>query len=70
MCCFRIPNSSIPRAESNAVARQIPRAGDIRDSQADVSLAKKVLGYAPLVMFEEGLKRMWDSYKAAYANDA
>jgi len=43
-----------------------PRTGDIRDSQADVSLAKKVLGYTPLVMFEEGLKRTWDWYKSAY----
>jgi len=43
-----------------------PRAGDIRDSQADVSLAKKVLGYSPLVMFEEGLARTWDWYRAAY----
>jgi len=43
-----------------------PRAGDIRDSQADVSLAKKVLGYTPRVMFEEGLARTWDWYRAAY----
>jgi nucleoside-diphosphate-sugar epimerase len=45
-----------------------PRAGDIRDSQADISLAKKVLGYSPLVTFEEGLKRTWEWYKAAYSN--
>ena len=43
-----------------------PRAGDIRDSQAEISLAKKVLGYSPLVMFEEGLARTWDWYRAAY----
>jgi UDP-glucose 4-epimerase len=43
-----------------------PRTGDIRDSQADVSLAKKVLGYQPLVHFEEGLKRTWEWYKKAY----
>jgi len=43
-----------------------PRAGDIRDSQAEISLAKKVLGYTPLVMFEEGLARTWDWYRAAY----
>jgi nucleoside-diphosphate-sugar epimerase len=45
-----------------------PRAGDIRDSQADISLAQKVLGYKPLVGFEEGLRRTWDWYKAAYGN--
>ena len=33
-----------------------PRAGDIRDSLADISLAKKFLGYQPLKDFEEGLK--------------
>jgi nucleoside-diphosphate-sugar epimerase len=34
-----------------------PREGDVRDSQADISLAKELLGYAPIVGFEEGLKR-------------
>ncbi len=34
-----------------------PREGDVRDSQADISLAKELLGYAPSVGFEEGLKR-------------
>ena len=43
-----------------------PRNGDIRDSQADVSLAHKVLGYQPLVHFEEGLRRTWDWYKSNY----
>lgn len=43
-----------------------PRAGDIRDSQAEISLAKKILGYTPKVMFEEGLRRTWDWYKANY----
>jgi nucleoside-diphosphate-sugar epimerase len=33
-----------------------PRSGDIRDSQADISLAREVLGYNPRVGFEEGLK--------------
>lgn len=43
-----------------------PRAGDIRDSQADISLARKVLGYEPRVLFEEGLKRTWEWYRSAY----
>jgi len=43
-----------------------PRAGDIRDSQADISLAKQVLGYTPVVMFEEGLRRTWEWYRAAH----
>ncbi len=32
------------------------RAGDVRDSQADIELASKVLGYAPVVDFEDGLR--------------
>jgi UDP-N-acetylglucosamine/UDP-N-acetyl-alpha-D-glucosaminouronate 4-epimerase len=43
-----------------------PRDGDIRDSQADISLARKILGYTPCVLFEEGLRRTWDWYKSAY----
>jgi nucleoside-diphosphate-sugar epimerase len=43
-----------------------PRTGDIRDSQADISLAQKILGYRPLVQFEEGLQRTWEWYRRAY----
>jgi UDP-glucose 4-epimerase len=32
------------------------RAGDIRDSHADISLARKLLRYAPVTGFSEGLK--------------
>src|SRR5438477_12254990 len=34
-----------------------PRAGDVRDSQADITKAKALLGYEPTVGLEEGLKR-------------
>jgi len=34
-----------------------PRAGDIRDSQADITKAQALLGYTPTVPLEEGLKR-------------
>jgi nucleoside-diphosphate-sugar epimerase len=34
-----------------------PRAGDVKHSQADISLAGKLLKYKPLVSFEEGLAR-------------
>ena len=34
-----------------------PRAGDVRDSQADISKARRVLGYEPVVTFEEGLEK-------------
>jgi nucleoside-diphosphate-sugar epimerase len=33
------------------------RAGDVRDSQADISKAEHLLGYRPLVPLEEGLRR-------------
>jgi UDP-glucose 4-epimerase len=34
-----------------------PRAGDIRDSLADIRLARQLMGYEPQVGFEEGLQR-------------
>lgn len=33
------------------------RAGDVRDSQADSTLARTLLGWTPTVTFEEGLRR-------------
>ena len=41
-----------------------PREGDIRDSQADISQARQWLGYEPSVLFEEGLRRTFEWYKA------
>ncbi len=47
-----------------AKARHRPaRAGDIRHSVADVSLARRVLGYRPSVGFEEGLRLTVDWYR-------
>jgi nucleoside-diphosphate-sugar epimerase len=40
-----------------------PRAGDVRDSQADITKAKRLLGYAPGVGLEEGLRRTLDWYR-------
>jgi UDP-glucose 4-epimerase len=40
------------------------RAGDIRDSLADIRLAKELLGYEPTVDFREGLRRTVDWYRA------
>ena len=39
------------------------RAGDVKHSLADISLAEKVIGYKPLVPFEEGLKLAIDWYR-------
>jgi UDP-glucose 4-epimerase len=43
-----------------------PRAGDILHSQADISLARNILGYNPGVAFEEGLQRTWEWYAETY----
>ncbi len=40
-----------------------PRAGDVRDSQADTTLAVRDLGHAPQFTFEEGLRRTLDWYR-------
>ena len=42
-----------------------PRKGDVRDSQADISKARQILGYEPKVSFEDGLKRTVDWYRTA-----
>jgi UDP-glucose 4-epimerase len=44
-----------------------PRAGDILHSQADITAARRLLGYEPRVGFEEGLRRTWEWYKATHA---
>jgi nucleoside-diphosphate-sugar epimerase len=38
------------------------RAGDVLHSQADISKASELIGYRPLVNFEEGLKKTFDWY--------
>jgi UDP-glucose 4-epimerase len=40
-----------------------PRVGDVRDSLADISLARKVLGYEPTIDFDEGLRRSIEYYR-------
>jgi len=42
-----------------------PRAGDVRDSQADISKARSLLGYEPTVSFEQGLKATVEWYRAS-----
>ncbi len=46
------------------------RTGDVLDSQADVSAARKAFGYEPLIGFEEGLARTVAWYREAFANTA
>ena len=42
-----------------------PRAGDVRDSQADISKAASLLGYRPLVTFDQGLRNTLEWYRAS-----
>jgi UDP-N-acetylglucosamine/UDP-N-acetyl-alpha-D-glucosaminouronate 4-epimerase len=39
----------------------------VRDSQADISKAQRLLGYQPIVSFEEGLRRTVEWYRTAGA---
>jgi len=40
-----------------------PRVGDVRESLADITLARKLLGYEPQVRLEEGLRRTIAYYR-------
>ena len=42
-----------------------PRPGDVRDSYADISLARELIGYEPTVFFEEGMKRWIEWYRGS-----
>ena len=41
------------------------RQGDVRDSQADISKAQRILGYNPTVPFEDGLRVTVEWYRTA-----
>jgi len=48
----------------SARARHLPaRKGDVRHSMADISAARRLLGYAPRVDFGTGLRRTVDWYR-------
>jgi nucleoside-diphosphate-sugar epimerase len=46
-----------------------PREGDIRDSQADITKAREILGYEPAVMFDEGLERTFEWYRSQHTKN-
>jgi nucleoside-diphosphate-sugar epimerase len=46
-----------------------PRAGDVRDSQADITKAQRLLGYSPAISFEEGLGRTVAWYRESMVAD-
>jgi nucleoside-diphosphate-sugar epimerase len=47
-----------------------PRTGDIKDSLADITLARRILNYSPSINFEEGLRRTWAWYSSNYSAPA
>lgn len=42
------------------------RAGDVRDSLADITRAQQLLGYEPPVTFEDGLRRSIEYYRSMF----
>ena len=44
-----------------------PRAGDVRDSLADISKAQRLLGYNPTIKFQEGLAHTLEALRAGVA---
>jgi len=50
--------------KKTAAKYEPPRSGDILHSQADISEARKALGYDPKICFEEGLRRTWEWYRS------
>jgi len=53
----RVPSPESPVGIAVEPIYKDPRAGDVRDSQADIGKAQRLLGYQPVVSFEEGLDR-------------
>jgi len=42
-----------------------PRAGDVKDSLADIARAKTLIGYEPEIYFDDGLTRTVEAYRSA-----
>ena len=67
----RISLNELLRVMSGFVgARVVPiyleeRAGDVKDSQADITKARELLGYTPIVSFEDGLKQTVEWYRSS-----
>ena len=47
-----------------------PRPGDVKDSQADIAKARRILQYEPIVSFEEGLARTVAWYRTSHVTVA
>ncbi|MEZ5010023.1 MAG: SDR family oxidoreductase [Chitinophagales bacterium] len=54
---------------ANEPVHRDPRAGDIRDSLADISKAKNLLGYDPKFSFEDGLPLTIEYFKEVFQKE-
>lgn len=67
-CGERISINAIIDLINNIVGKNVKanhvesRPGDVRDSLADISRAKKVIGYEPVISFKDGLAKAIDWY--------
>ena len=57
-------------ARDIAIEHQAPRAGDLRESSADISKARDLLGYQPKIQLPEGLKGVVDFFRTTTAQAA
>ena len=61
-CGASVSVNKVIAAVSRILGKETPsdfqpaRVGDVRNSQADITLARKILGYEPEVDFEQGLR--------------
>jgi nucleoside-diphosphate-sugar epimerase len=68
-CGERVSLLDILEIVGSQAGRKLPprfepsRPGDVRDSLADISLARNVLGYAPKVAFRDGLAKTFDWFR-------
>ena len=59
-----------PEAAHLAIEHAPPRAGDLRESSADIAKARKLLGYEPRVQLREGLAGVVDFFRGALSRAA
>ncbi len=68
-CGQRVTVNQIIAQINQLLGKNVPsrhvdeRPGDIKHSLADITLAKQIIGYEPLITFEEGLRRAIDWYR-------
>ena len=58
----KVMADALGRADLSAI-HDAPRAGDVKHSLADLTHAKNVIGYEPIVDFETGLRATMEWYK-------